>query len=420
MYNFLTLITLFFLFLSFFIFTLGDKLNLISFLTLTLIVSVIFFFFRKKRFTILSKLQSELEAKEEKINILSESISEKRKILQSLPSLRQRISFLFDVSQNLIEVIEVGDFFDSLINTLKNLFPQADSILLFDFDKDKDHLSLVRSLKQKGVVVKEKRGDALDKWVLYHNHSLLVDDIVKDFRFDYTKIEAYKERGAYAFMVSPLSIGDKLLGLARIESKQPMSFSFDDSRLLRNICDLGAVVLERASLFEKLQDLAIKDSLTSLYVRDYFLKRLKEELKRALDRRKELGIIMLDIDDFKKINDTYGHMVGDLVLTKLAKILISVVGGAANVISRFGGEEFIILIVECNKKELISSAEKIRTNVEQAKLNFRRKSIDFTISLGAVLYPEDGQDELTLINKVDSLLYTAKRKGKNRLCFSGE
>ena len=128
---------------------------------------------------------------------------------------------------------------------------------------------------------------------------------------------------------------------------------------------------------------------------------------------------MLDIDDFKNINDTYGHAIGDLVLGRLAKILRVTVSDAGNLICRFGGEEFIISLVECTKDEVVCIGEQIRKTVEQIILTFRRKKITFTISGGIAIYPKDGNDILQLIKTADKRLYRAKSEGKNKICFSG-
>jgi len=418
LYNFLTLTVLFLLVVVPLGFTLRGKISLaISFLSI-LVVGTSFFIFHKLKLRTFSRSKSELEAEEEKINLLSEGIAVKEEILQFLPQIRRKASFLFNVSQSLIELTDREQIHDFLINTLGELFPQADSILFFGFNKERDSLSLLRSLKRKHSVVKEKKGGVIDKWALHHNRSLLIEDLTKDFRFDANKIEAYKGRGAQSFIVSPLSIDHRLLGIVRAESNEPSNFTLDDLRFLRNICDLGTVVLERVNLFARAQDLAIKDSLTTLYLREYFFNRLEEEINRAQNKGSKIGVIMLDIDDFKKINDDYGHIVGDFVLKKLAKILINIAGGAGNLISRFGGEEFIISIPECKKKELLCKGEEIRRSIEGAGLTFRRKKINFTVSLGAILTPNEGEDVKRLTQRVDKLLYKAKQEGKNKLCFS--
>jgi diguanylate cyclase (GGDEF)-like protein len=403
---------------SFIFFFLRKPDNLLFFLPVAL-CGIVFLIFRKLHQAIVLRYHGEFDKIEEKINLLTESVDEKKEALKSIPSKRERVSFLFNASQKLIELIDTENVFDFLTNALGDLFPQADNILVFDFDKAHDSLSLLRSLKRKDPVIKEKRGDELEKWVLRRNSSLLVEDINKDFRFDYNKIRAYKERKVSSFLASPLSVGHHVMGTVRLESKAPGEFSFDDSRLLRNVCDLGAVVLERAYLFRRAEDLAIRDSLTDLFVKDYFFQRLQDELERSRGSKK-LGIIMLDIDDFKRINDTYGHVVGDAILIKLAKILGRITGQSGNILARFGGEEFIVLLVECSRERLLGRAEDIRKAVEDSSLVFRRKKVNFTVSAGAALYPDDAAGALELVDKADKLLYKAKREGKNRVCFSGE
>jgi len=395
----------------------GQISTVFFFLILSIICGVLVFF-RRKRQVLASNCQSEFEIRQEKINLLTESIEEKRKLLESLPTITQRISFLFNVSKNLIELAEPDEILDFLLHTLGEVLPQAESILIFGFDKEKDLLSLVRTIKRTSSTIKEKHGDELDKWVLRKNQSLLIDDITNDFRFNYSKVSAYRDRGVCSFMVSPISVGNRLLGVVRIESKQPLSFSMEDSRILRNVCDLGAVVLERANLIKGAQDLAIKDSLTSFFVKDYFFERLNDEIKRARAKGSKIGLLMIDIDDFRKINNAHGHIVGDFTLKKLAKIIKSKADGPGNTISRFGGEEFIISLVESDKDDLSRIAESIRKEVETMGLSFRRKKVNFTVSLGAALYPDDGENTLELVDKVDKLMYKAKQKGKNQVCFS--
>jgi len=420
LYNFFLLLTLASLIIISLFFAFSTTPNNFHFLWPSVVGFFLFLIFRKIQSDISSKGQGEFEKIEEKINLLTGNIEVKKKILQFLPRKRKRVSFLFNVSQNLIELIDPEEIFDFFINNLGDLFPQANSILIFDFDSENDSLSLVRSLKRRDLIIKEKMGNDLDKWVLRQNRSLLIEDLTNDFRFDYNKISAYKDRGAVSFVVSPMAIAYSVLGIVRVEAESPLSFSLDDSRILRNICDLGAVVLERARLIRHAQDLAIKDSLTSLFLKDYFFERLDAEIKRSIVKESKLGIIMLDIDDFKKINDNYGHIVGDTVLAKLARILTNIAGGAGNVISRFGGEEFIISLVECEQKELLRIAEEIRKAVAEAKVTCRRKKVNFTISLGAALYPDDAQSSIKLVDKADKLMYKAKQTGKNKVCFSGQ
>ncbi|MDD3296715.1 MAG: sensor domain-containing diguanylate cyclase [Candidatus Omnitrophica bacterium] len=376
-----------------------------------------FLIFRKLKKHIFSGYHGDIDSIEGKINLAAENITEKEKILQSLSPKHEKISFLFEVSKKFIELSEPEEIYDFLLSTLDKLFPQADNILVFDFEKGQDNLSLVRSLKRKFAVIKEKKGGIIDSWILRHNSSLLIDDLIKDFRFDSYRVEAYTQRGCQSFVGSPFSIAEKPLGIVRMESVNPGVFSFDDSRLLRNICELAAVVLERGRLFEKARELAIRDSLTGLYLKDYFFDRLNHEFKR-MNEGTSCGVIMADIDDFKKINDTYGHVVGDKVIIAISKILAALTKIPGMICGRFGGEEFVVLYPGCGLQSLVGLAERIRQEVNKTDLSFRRNTVHFTVSLGLALYPDTGKDALSLVKAADERLYKAKKEGKDRICFS--
>jgi len=268
------------------------------------------------------------------------------------------------------------------------------------------------------VVIKEKKGDIFDLWVLRHNQSLLVKNTVNDFRFDVDKSSAFKERHIRSLIASPVCVGDRLLGILRAESTKVNSFSLDESRLLRSISDIGGMVLERINLFKRIEELAIRDPLTGLSLRSYFLQRLEEEIKRAYLKDRSLGIIMLDIDDFKQVNDTHGHIVGDLVLRKLARILRNVVGKGGNLICRYGGEEFTVFTLNRSLGELKKLTETLRKRVENTEIKFRKQKLTFTVSIGVAIFPQDGDEPAKLIEQADTLLYKAKRQGKNRVCFT--
>lgn len=395
------------------------KIGFFAFFAVLILFLLTFFTFYRQKQKISYNFSNQASAIEEKKNILFEALGKEKKMMEFVPQREEKISFLFNISQKLIGLSDSDDVLDYVLTCCRNLFPHADNILLFLLDNERDSLNLVRAFKIKQITITEKHGDILDKWVLRHNCSLLIDDLSKDFRFDFRKVTAFSQRDCHSFVSSPFSIGEKIIGIIRIESKNVSGFSLEDSRILRSICDLSAIVLERLNLFKRIEELAITDSLTSVFLRDYFFIRLREEIKRAKRKKSRLGIIMLDIDNFKKVNDNYGHVVGDLVLKRLAKIMSQIInaGQAGNIISRFGGEEFLCLIVECDKENVRQLAEKIRSEVESTQLTFRKKHIKFTVSLGAVVYPDDGVELLDLIDKVDHLLYQAKTTGKNRLCI---
>ncbi len=160
---------------------------------------------------------------------------------------------------------------------------------------------------------------------------------------------------------------------------------------------------------EDLRQLAIRDGLTGLYNHRFFMKQLVEEIYRSQRYSHPLSLLMIDVDDFKKYNDTFGHYEGDKMLVKITRILTAKTR-AIDCVARYGGEEFAIILPETSKVGAYPVAEKLRETVKRVMPNGP------TISIGLAAYPDDAQDVEALINVADRSLYRAKKEGKDRVC----
>jgi len=170
----------------------------------------------------------------------------------------------------------------------------------------------------------------------------------------------------------------------------------------------------RSILFREVEELSRVDGLTGLYLRRYFINRLNNEILLATRYNNVFSLIMIDIDFFKKVNDTYGHIVGDFVLKKLAEILLEQVK-EQGLCSRWGGEEFLVFVPYQTQQEVVQLAEKIRTTVENYIFQYQDKTIKITISCGISFYPQEGKDITTLVEEADKKLYKAKQSGRNKV-----
>ena len=184
-------------------------------------------------------------------------------------------------------------------------------------------------------------------------------------------------------------------------------FSDEDVELLKAVSDQAAVAINKAQLWE----MAVTDSLTGLFVRRYFMVKLQEEFHRAERYEKNLSVVMADLDNFKDVNDTYGHSAGDSVLKIIGKFLQRNIRDV-DIIARFGGEEFVILLPEADKEEARIVSERLRRTLAQLKLD---DLPSLTISLGIAAYPEDGNSIEKLIKRADAAMYVAKQTGRNRV-----
>jgi len=170
----------------------------------------------------------------------------------------------------------------------------------------------------------------------------------------------------------------------------------------------------RNVLFKEVEELSRIDGLTGLYLRRYFTAYLNNELLLATRYNNVFSLIMIDIDFFKKVNDTYGHIVGDFVLKELAKILLEEFK-EQGLCARWGGEEFLVFIPYQSQQQVVFLAEKLRSTVENHIFQFQGKTIKITISCGISFYPQEGKDITTLIEEADKKLYKAKQSGRNKV-----
>jgi two-component system, cell cycle response regulator len=167
---------------------------------------------------------------------------------------------------------------------------------------------------------------------------------------------------------------------------------------------------------EEIYRLTTVDGLTQVYNKRYFLETLEREIGRAQRYRRDLSLILFDIDHFKPINDTYGHLAGDHVLKQLAAVIKSRIR-REDILSRYGGEEFAIVLPEIDHYNALQFAEKIRRLTEKAVFRFEDTDIPITVSVGVASLTPDVSDPEVFVRAADQHLYDAKARGRN--CVAG-
>ena len=354
------------------------------------------------------------EKTEEDINLLTNGLKERNAGIGSLEEKLVRYSLLKGVSESLSTVLALDDVAGLIVRESVRTIGKDGRVLLFLVDVDKQDLMLAASTDESRV--KAKKGDAFDHWVLHNRKSLIIDDVTKDFRFPADDIEVAKSSFT-SLIAQPIINENKVVGILRMDGPAEGEYTQDDLRLLDIISDLGAVAVQNARLYARTQELAIRDGLTGLFVRRYFMERFNHEVMRAARKKEELSLLLLDIDHFKAYNDTYGHTAGDLVLKHFAKVISGMVE-EADVVGRYGGEELIVLLCGRSKKQAALEAEKIRKAIKERPLTLRRQKAHLTVSVGIATYPADAVTEEEIIRMADSRLYKAKTEGRDRVCSS--
>ena len=182
--------------------------------------------------------------------------------------------------------------------------------------------------------------------------------------------------------------------------------------------------LENEFLLEEktkyLERISQKDGLTGLYNRRYFDAAFDLEWKRGRRNQTPIAMVICDIDEFKQVNDTFGHLAGDEYLKLIARILNQVFQRDTDMIARFGGEEFVAILPEESLENAVSLAERVRETVAGAILEFESHTIRTTVSLGvAIMTPQLSLEKAVLIASADTALYAAKKKGRNQISIYG-
>lgn len=231
----------------------------------------------------------------------------------------------------------------------------------------------------------------------------------------------FKNTQALALM--PAFFEGKLIGLICAESSTAGAFSHLNLRTLALLSNQIALALKNAQAYKELETLSITDGLTKLVNYRYFQDRLVTEIKRADRYHTIFTYVMMDIDHFKKCNDTFGHIQGDRVLQEMAKTLKSNFR-ETDIVARYGGEEFAILLPETNLSGAYLAAERCRKLIYQTSFAWLRKkggqNVRFTISGGVAEYPVHASTKEGIIRAADNSLYEAKKLGRNRIISADE
>ncbi len=219
--------------------------------------------------------------------------------------------------------------------------------------------------------------------------------------------------GHPSLLILPLVLHERALGTLILGAKRRHAFGDPVRPTLEVLASHLAVSLSNARMVQKLETMATTDGLTGLFNKRAMLDSAAQKIAAAARFDRKLAVIMTDIDHFKKVNDTYGHDVGDVVIRGLADILKRQ-KRATDLVARFGGEEFVALCEQTDEKGAMLLAERIRE--ELGKTNFRTAQgpLTVTCSVGVAIFPEAGKDWEALFKAADEALYVSKRSGRNR------
>jgi diguanylate cyclase (GGDEF)-like protein len=253
-------------------------------------------------------------------------------------------------------------------------------------------------------------GEGATGWVLAHQTALSIPDL-GDSELDVGPAGA---SGMRSWLGVPILMYGGCEGVLAIQSRASAAFGNEQRRLLESIGLQVAAALQNAHLYE----MAMVDGLTGLFVRRYFDARIDEEIERSKRYGQPFSVVMMDIDDFKHLNDTYGHLLGDRVLRGVAQVVKTQMRGV-DTAARYGGEEISIVLPRTEMVAALNQAERIRAAIAELRVTAEGgagPAVGVTASFGIAAYPESGATTAEdVVRRADRALYRAKKTGKNRV-----
>jgi diguanylate cyclase (GGDEF)-like protein len=317
------------------------------------------------------------------------------------------------ITKKVIDSLEIENTLKNTVTELLNLFGLARcEMTLMHFDQDKYRGGEKHVLTERYSANTFSRGsikklieqgpikDSID-YILKYDLPLLCNDTMQD---PYRHIAKKLDVGS--FLNVPLTVGEKRVGYIHAAKKRKNGFSYETIKSLTDEAPIIAVAVRNSLLYKKQEKMAVTDGLTELNNHEEFKRRLIEATSGSRRYKTPLSMLMIDIDHFKKINDTYGHLAGDYVLRGISKI-IKESQRESDIVARYGGEEIAIILPHIDEAGAYINAERLRKTIEEEKFTYEGKDINVTVSAGIAQYKR-GEEDKTFVNRADKYMYCAK------------
>jgi diguanylate cyclase (GGDEF)-like protein len=257
-----------------------------------------------------------------------------------------------------------------------------------------DRVDLIRG-------VRFEHGYGFSSWVAKERRPVLLNDLRREAQPGLPVVRS--------FLSVPLQVGSELIGVLNLSHSCAHAFAERDKEMLILASSLAAATIEHMLHFQDIKELSVTDELTSVYNRRYFQERLQQQQQLSERYLHPYSLVFLDIDHFKQFNDTHGHAAGDHVLMDLGALLKRWARNS-DVVVRYGGDEFVVLLPHTDREGAVLAAERLRASVESHLFPKRRR---VTVSVGVSSFPLDGKAQTDLVRMADQALYLAKKAGRN-------
>jgi diguanylate cyclase (GGDEF)-like protein/putative nucleotidyltransferase with HDIG domain len=334
-------------------------------------------------------------------------------VFEDIALAHREIYALYEISQAMGKSLGVSDTMALITDKLSILVPFS-TAALFLYDEQHDSLKCRYATGVDELLLQQltvRNGDGLTGWVGRNRRALVNAQPSADLEAAGLPAGASELQSA---LICPLVLNERVIGTLGVYHVEPVFYREDHRRLLDRVAEQAAAAVRNSVLFEQTQQQSRTDSLTGLANNRSLIDRLDREMARAERLKSEVAMLLIDLDDFKDINDTYGHHVGDRALCEIADVLRTAIR-PYDTCARYAGDEFIVLLSGCGMED----AEQKRQELQQlvGELVFEPvagRRVQLAISAGAAVFPSDGHSYEALLSTADSRMYQDKSRRKRR------
>lgn len=332
----------------------------------------------------------------------------------------QELEIFHDVAKTLTSSLNLDSILQTIMEKMAEYFrPDTWSLLLVDESRDDLYFAIaVGDAADTLKTVRLKMGEGIAGWVARHGEPLIVPDVQTDPRFA-KRIDEVTRWRTRSIICIPLKARHRVLAVIQLINVPMSAFSEGEMFFLQALCDYAAIAIDNARSVERIQELTITDDCTGLYNARHLYKTLEAEVYRSARFGYEFTVLFLDLDHFKHVNDTHGHLVGSTLLAEVGtaiKSRLRLIDSAF----RYGGDEFVMVLPQTGKEAALNVARRLLEVFRQTSFLQRDGlSLNVRASIGLATYPEDARSSHEIIRQADEMMYLVKNTTRDNVAIAG-
>ncbi len=328
----------------------------------------------------------------------------------------QELHIFHDVAKALTSSLDLDSILQTIMEKMAEYFrPDTWSLLMVDEPKMELYFAIaVGEAADTLKNVRLKVGEGIAGHVAKYGEKLVVPDVRTDKRFT-KRIDEVTQLETHSIICVPLKSKLRVLGVIQLVNVDMAHFSHEEEFFLQALCDYAAIAIENARSVEKIQELTITDDCTGLFNARHLYKTLETEVYRSARFGYEFSVLFIDLDHFKSVNDTHGHLIGSKLLAEIG-YLIKAQLRLIDFAFRYGGDEFVVLLPQTGKDSALVVAHRLRDSL-RASCFCKEEGLNLNVraSMGLATYPHDAKSPHDIIRQADEMMYMVKNSTRDNI-----